>query len=101
MVLGIFWDWNNDTPASETASGEIAGLHYSGNGDNSPGIQYPVGTGEIRRVSVSSNQVFGAGTTLAVYVGIKDSIGAFVNDVGFNMFVNSWWFVNQIRVRSL
>ena len=52
------------------------------------------------RGSLFSQTSFPAGATLVIYVAARQGVGAWVNDVSVNTFVDSEWFVKEVRVRQ-
>ena len=98
--MAVFWNWEDVVPASESFHGSLAKTFYSSNGDNSPYIQYPVSSGQMRKAKLFSHTSFPAGATLVIYVGARQGVGAWVDDVSVNTFVNSDWFVKEVRIRQ-
>jgi hypothetical protein len=98
-VVGILWKWEDDVPATESRDPYFVwGLDTSGSGDSSPHTVNPVPAGQLRTLAVYSNMAFPAGVTVLVYVGTCQGLLGYVNDVSLNTFVNSAWFVTQMRV---
>jgi hypothetical protein len=99
-VMAVFWNWEDVVPASESFYGSLAKTSYSGNGDHNPYIQYPVSSGQLWKAKLFSQTSFPAGATLVIYVAARQGVGAWVNDVSVNTFVNSDWFVKEVRIRQ-
>lgn len=95
--MGILWKWEDDVPATESDV-LIGGTNGSGNGNSSPGVQYPVSAGEIRTVTLTSQIPFPANVPVWIYAGTLQRVYADLNDVSLNTFVNSIWQFSQIRI---
>lgn len=99
IVLGVFWNWEDVTPATEIRDQNFVwGLDSSGGGGSSSGVIHPVPAGQIRTLTMHTNMAFPAGSTVWVYVGTEQVIHSIANDVGVNLFTNSAWFITGIRV---
>jgi hypothetical protein len=79
----------------------VGGLHGSGDGENSPGVVFPVPAAQLRTLTIYTNMSFPAGVTLWVYVGTQQELDAVVNDVSINTFVSSGWYIRRIQVDSV
>jgi hypothetical protein len=99
-VMAVLWNWEDVVPASESFYGSLAKTSYSGNGDNSPYVQNPVNSGQMRKAKLFSQTSFPGGATLVIYVATRQGVGAWVNDVSVNTFVDSDWFVKEVRIRQ-
>ncbi len=101
-TMAVFWNWEDATPATENIDYNLAwGLGFSGDGEKSPGVKYPVSSGLIRRLTLTTPSQFPAGATVAIYVGARQRFYAWLNDVSINTFVHSQWHLKQINVRNL
>ncbi|MBC7920854.1 MAG: hypothetical protein H7Z75_07145 [Ferruginibacter sp.] len=101
-VMSVFWNWEDVTPATENFDYNLVwGLNFSGDGEKSPGLQYPVSGGLVRKMSLTTQSSFPAGATVVVYVGAQQRMRAQLNDVGINTFVHSQWYVSQINVQNV
>jgi hypothetical protein len=98
--MAVFWNWEDVVPASESFYGSLVKTTYYGNGDDSAHILYPVSSGQMRKAKLFSQTSFPAGATLVIYVAARQGVGAWVNDVSVNTFVNSDWFVKEVRIRQ-
>jgi hypothetical protein len=99
-VMSVFWSWEDYTPASETYDiGFVYGLNADGNGDHYPGTVSPAAPGQRRTVTLYTTSAFPAGAPLWLYVGSRQRLFAWLNDVSINVWLNSAWYVTGIRVR--
>ena len=98
--IGILWKWEDDVPVTESGV-LIGGTNGNGNGNSSPGVQYPVTAREVRTVTLFSKMAFPANVPLWIYVGTLQRIYADLNDVSLNTFANSMWQFSQIRTGQI
>lgn len=98
-VVSVFSNWEDVTPGTETRNVSfVSGLQGNGDGESYPGKKYPHTSGTIRTITMNTDLSFPAGSNLWVYVGTEQSFSAAFSDVAVNIFINSYWFVNGIRV---
>ena len=98
-IIGMFWKWEDETPASEIADPLFVwGLDGGGNGDSSPHVVPMVPAGQIRQLTYFTDVAPNAGADVWIYVGVQQAFLGYINDVGLNTFVNSSWFITDIRI---
>lgn len=102
LSVGVLYNWEDaDLGAEIKDEYFVYGLRASGDGENSPGLVYPVPAKTKRSFVKYINVPVTAGIGVYVYVGTEQQAWALLNDVSCNIFTNSAWYVTRVRIRTI
>lgn len=102
LSVGVLYNWEDPDLGAELRDEYfVSGLRASGDGENSPGVVYPVPAKTKRSFVKYINVTLPAGTGVYIYVGTEQQAWAWLNDVSCNIFTNSAWYVTRVRVRTV